>query len=60
MPQAKGVRTKLDVTKRPVNAGRFAVRKSRRAATCCYTGYARLSGILDEVFATVSSGELYQ
>ncbi|ENU8763850.1 TPA: hypothetical protein ACO3YK_001061 [Salmonella enterica subsp. enterica serovar Strathcona] len=25
------------MTKRPVNAGRFAVeKKSRRAATCCY------------------------
>lgn len=39
------------MTKRPVNAGRFAVeKKSRRAATCCYLVMPGLSGILDEVW----------
>lgn len=34
------------MTKRPVNAGRFAVKKeSRRTATCCYQVMPEFSGI---------------
>ncbi|QUJ00404.1 hypothetical protein KCP73_01375 [Salmonella enterica subsp. enterica] len=47
MPRAKGKARagRSPMTKRPVNAGRFVMKKkSRRAATCSY-GYAGIGGI---------------